>query len=67
MRAIFSYRVITIERLLATEKVRLSASGARVFCNVNGGNRIQTGFPWTWFVANDVISDLAMLAGFSMD
>ena len=22
---------------------------------------------WTWFVANDVINDLAVLAGFSMD
>ena len=48
----------------------------RLFCDVNGGNRIQTGFPrpccwpwilyvkWTWFVASDVTSDLA---GFSVD
>ena len=27
-RAIFSYRVVAIERLLAAEKVRLSANGA---------------------------------------
>ena len=43
-KAIFSYRVVTIDRSLAAEKSDYPLVAPRVFCNVNGGNRIQNGF-----------------------
>ena len=48
---IFSYHVVTIDHLLATENVRLSASARSVYCDVNGRNRIQTDFTQSTLLA----------------
>ena len=67
-----------IDRSVAAEKVRLPLVSPRVFCDVDGGNCIQTAsldhaiesavrlctLELTWFAASDVTG---VLAGFSAD